>query len=209
MSIKKTSIYWYIKICRLLPFLPFPSRAPYYTFFIPRLLSPVRRFPLADSRSSPYCPGKIAPPRSETAPKTRPCVDFAPFCLLYSIIFCNMNLLSVRVVTARTDGTGHAEPDVFRRICIMAAGGCDNCSLRREVFCRRIDRFGMCRRLGCRILSISDIPKRRDCGVNGCEFPACPRLSFETGHFFCKLQVCGKKSGYYSGNLRYEKAAAK
>lgn len=87
---------------RLLPFLPFPSRAPYYTFFIPRLLSPVRRFPLADSRSSPYCPGKIAPPRSETAPKTRPCVDFAPFCLLYSIIFCNMNLLSARVVTART-----------------------------------------------------------------------------------------------------------
>ena len=48
-----------------------------------------------------------------------------------------------------------------------------------------------------------------DCGANGCEFPACPRLSFETGHFFCKLQVCGKKSGYYSGNLRYEKAAAK
>lgn len=85
-----------------LPFLPFPSRAPYYTFFIPRLLSPVRRFPLADSRSSPYCPGKIAPPQSETAPKTRPCVDFAPFCLLYSIIFCNMNLLSARVVTART-----------------------------------------------------------------------------------------------------------
>lgn len=100
-------------------------------------------FPLADSRSSPYCPGKIAPPRSETAPKTRPCVDFAPFCLLYSIIFCNMDLLSARVVTARTDGTGHAEPDVFRRICIMAAGGCDNCSLRRESFYRHTDRFGM------------------------------------------------------------------
>jgi hypothetical protein len=61
--------------------------------------------------------------RSETAPETRRCADFAPFYLFYSIIFCNMDLLSARVVTARTDGTGHAEPDVFRRICIMAAGG--------------------------------------------------------------------------------------
>ena len=90
------------RLLPFLPFLPFPSRAPYYTFSFPVCYPPSAVFPLADSRSSPYCPGKIAPPRSETAPKTRPCVDFAPFCLLYSIIFCNMNLLSVRVVTART-----------------------------------------------------------------------------------------------------------
>ena len=50
----------------------------------------------------------------------------------------------IRACCDCTHGTGRAaEPDVFRRICIMAAGGCDNCSLRRDVFCRRIDRFGM------------------------------------------------------------------
>ena len=124
-------------------FSRFPPALRIILFSFPVCCPPSVVFPLADSRSSPYCPGKIAPPRSETAPKTRPCVDFAPFCLLYSIIFCNMDLLSARVVTARTDGTGHAEPDVFRRICIMAAGGCDNCSLRRESFYRHTDRFGM------------------------------------------------------------------
>ena len=83
-------------------FSRFPPAPRIILFSFPVCYPPSAVFPLADSRSSPYCPGKIAPPRSETAPKTRPCVDFAPFCLLYSIIFCNMNLLSVRVVTART-----------------------------------------------------------------------------------------------------------
>lgn len=100
-------------------------------------------FPLADRPSLSVLSRKNSFSRSETAPETRRCADFAPFYLFYSIIFCNMDLLSARVVTARTDGTGHAEPDVFRRICIMAAGGCDNCSLRRESFYRHTDRFGM------------------------------------------------------------------
>lgn len=127
-----------------LPFLPFPSRVPYYTFFISRLLPPPSAvFPLADRPSLSVLSRKNSFSRSETAPETRRCADFAPFYLFYSIIFCNMDLLSARVVTARTDGTGHAEPDVFRRICIMAAGGCDNCSLRRESFYRHTDRFGM------------------------------------------------------------------
>ena len=120
------------------------SRFPYYTFFISRLLPPPSAvFPLADRPSLSVLSLKNSFSRSETAPETRRCADFAPFYLFYSIIFCNMDLLSARVVTARTDGTGHAEPDVFRRICIMAAGGCDNCSLRRESFYRHTDRFGM------------------------------------------------------------------
>lgn len=79
------------------------SRFPYYTFFISRLLPPPSAvFPLADRPSLSVLSLKNSFSRSETAPETRRCADFAPFYLFYSIIFCNMDLLSARVVTART-----------------------------------------------------------------------------------------------------------
>ena len=59
-------------------------------------------FPLADRPSLSVLSRKNSFSRSETAPETRRCADFAPFYLFYSIIFCNMDLLSARVVTART-----------------------------------------------------------------------------------------------------------
>ena len=81
-------------------FLPFPVL---YFFHQPSATPPPSAvFPLADRPSLSVLSRKNSFSRSETAPETRRCADFAPFYLFYSIIFCNMDLLSARVVTART-----------------------------------------------------------------------------------------------------------
>lgn len=138
---------WCLRCLRCLPVFPakFAAISPVSRIILfssavcypPR--PPFFRSPIG--RPSPYCPGKIAPPRSETAPKTRPCVDFAPFCLLYSIIFCNMDLLSARVVTART--VPAMRNRMFSEESVLWPLGGGNCSLRRESFYRHTDRFGM------------------------------------------------------------------
>ena len=98
-------------------------------------------FPLADRPSLSVLSRKNSFSRSETAPETRRCADFAPFYLFYSIIFCNMDLLSARVVTART--VPAMRNRMFSEESVLWPLGGGNCSLRRESFYRHTDRFGM------------------------------------------------------------------
>ena len=83
-------------------FSRFPPALRIILFSFPVCCPPSAVFPLADRPSLSVLSRKNSFSRSETAPETRRCADFAPFYLFYSIIFCNMDLLSARVVTART-----------------------------------------------------------------------------------------------------------